>query len=35
MCDTVAVLAAGSVMACGKPDEVLADRGVREAFLGD
>jgi ABC-type branched-subunit amino acid transport system ATPase component len=35
MCDTVAVLSAGRVMACGKPDEVLADREVREAFLGE
>jgi ABC-type branched-subunit amino acid transport system ATPase component len=35
MCDTVAVLHAGRVMACGKPDEVLADREVREAFLGE
>jgi ABC-type branched-subunit amino acid transport system ATPase component len=35
LCDTVAVLAAGQVMACGHPGEVLADREVREAFLGD
>lgn len=35
LCDTVTVLAAGQVMAHGSPAEVLKDRDVREAFLGD
>jgi ABC-type branched-subunit amino acid transport system ATPase component len=35
LCDTVTVLAAGQVMASGHPGEVLADKEVREAFLGD
>lgn len=35
LCDTVTVLAAGQVMAHGSPGEVLQDREVREAFLGD
>lgn len=35
LCDTVAVLVAGQVMARGRPGEVLAEREVREAFLGD
>jgi ABC-type branched-subunit amino acid transport system ATPase component len=35
LCDTVAVLAAGQVMACGDPATVLADTEVREVFLGD
>lgn len=35
LCDTVTVLAAGQVMAHGRPGEVLKDRDVREAFLGD
>jgi ABC-type branched-subunit amino acid transport system ATPase component len=33
LCDRVAVLGAGRVMACGEPDAVLADNEVREAFL--
>lgn len=35
LCDTVAVLSAGRVMAHGHPDDVLQDPDVREAFLGD
>ena len=35
LCDTVVVLAAGQVMARGKPGDVLAAQDVREAFLGD
>jgi ABC-type branched-subunit amino acid transport system ATPase component len=35
LCDTVAVLNAGRVMAAGRPAEVLSDREVREAFLSD
>jgi len=35
LCDAVAVLNTGQVMAHGKPDEVLGDRDVREAFLGE
>jgi ABC-type branched-subunit amino acid transport system ATPase component len=35
ICDTVAVLADGRVLASGKPAEVLADREIREVFLGD
>lgn len=35
LCDSVAVLAAGQVMAYGRPDDVLQDREVREAFLGE
>jgi len=35
LCDTVAVLNAGQVMAHGQPGEVLSDREVREAFLGE
>jgi ABC-type branched-subunit amino acid transport system ATPase component len=33
LCDQVAVLGGGQVMACGEPEAVLADREVREAFL--
>lgn len=33
LCDQVAVLGGGQVMACGAPDAVLADDEVREAFL--
>jgi ABC-type branched-subunit amino acid transport system ATPase component len=35
LCDTVAVLNAGRVMASGPCDEVLGDAQVREVFLGD
>jgi len=35
LCDTVAVLGAGSVMAYGEPAAVLGDPEVREAFLGE
>jgi ABC-type branched-subunit amino acid transport system ATPase component len=35
LCDSITVLSGGRVMTSGTPDAVLADRGVREAFLGD
>jgi ABC-type branched-subunit amino acid transport system ATPase component len=35
LCDTLTVLNGGQVMRTGTPEAVLADSGVREAFLGD
>jgi branched-chain amino acid transport system ATP-binding protein len=33
-CDTIVVLNLGEVIASGSPDEVRADAGVQEAYLG-
>jgi ABC-type branched-subunit amino acid transport system ATPase component len=35
VCDTLTVLSGGSIVRTGTPEEVLADKDVREAFLGD
>jgi len=34
LCDKLLVLNAGSIIAEGRPEEVIKDRNVREAFLG-
>jgi ABC-type branched-subunit amino acid transport system ATPase component len=34
-CDTLTVLDAGTVVTCGPPREVMADRAVREAYMGE
>jgi ABC-type branched-subunit amino acid transport system ATPase component len=35
LCDSLTVLNGGQVMITGAPEDVLADKNVREAFLGD
>jgi ABC-type branched-subunit amino acid transport system ATPase component len=35
VCDTLTVLDAGQVVASGKPDDVMSDASVREAYMGE
>jgi len=35
ICDRAVIINSGTVLAYGRPDEIIADEGVRRVYLGE